>query len=119
MRNHYYNDDELRALEAHDDEDVRKLVDLVRGLAAERLLEYVRSLGMKYLQSDNASGLDLALWYAMIHGPERILETEIGELQQLSEMAGGWWRLDGVPEPEFLTLDDWAQVYAERSNSEE
>lgn len=118
MRNHYFNNDELLKLEASDDEDVRKLVDLVRNLAAERLLDYVRSLGAKYLQGDTL-GLDYALWYAVVHGPERITEEEVGELQQLSEMAGGWWRLDGVPEPEFLSLEDWAPIYAERSTSEE
>lgn len=119
MRNHYFNNDELLKLEASDDEDVRKLVDLVRNLASERLLDYVRSLGVKYLQSPDAPGLDYALWYAVVHGPERITEEEVGELQQLSEMAGGWWRLDGVPEPEFLSFEDWATIYAERSTSEE
>lgn len=114
MRNHYYNNDELRALESSDDEDVRKLVDLVRSLAAERLLEYIRSLGEQYLQSANAAGLDVALWYAVVNGPERINEEEVGELQQLSEMAGGWWRLDGVPEPEFLPFEEWALIYNEQ-----
>lgn len=119
MRNHYFNNDELRELEASDDENVRKLVDLVRNLASERLLDYVRSLGVKYLQSPDAPGLDFALWYAVVHGPERISEEEVGELQQLAEMAGGWWRLDGVPEPEFLSFEDWAPIYAERSTAKE
>lgn len=114
MRNHYFNDDELRELESHDDETIRKLVDLVRNLAAERLLEYIRRLGVKYLQAENAVGLDLALWYAVLHGPERITESEVGELQQLSEMAGGWWHIDGVPEPEFLSQADWMGIYNQR-----
>jgi hypothetical protein len=111
MRNHYFNNDELLKLEAHDDEIVRKLVDLVRSLASERLLDYMRYLGVKYLQTENAPGLDYALWYAIINGPERLTEEEVGELHQLSEMAGGWWRLDGVPEPEFLSFEDWEAFY--------
>ncbi len=113
MRNWYYNNEELRVLEAHDDEDIRKLVDLVRSLAAERLLDYMRSLGTKYLQTPTEEGLDYALWYALVHGPERVSEEEVGELEQLSQMAGGWWRLSGVPEPEFLSDEDWSTHYAE------
>jgi hypothetical protein len=114
MRNHYLNHQELEALASDDNDNVRKLVDLLRDLACERLLDRMRELGREYLSNPNAPGLDQALWYAVQNGPERIDEADVGELDQLSQMAGGWWRLDGVPEPEFLSFEDWTSVYKER-----
>ena len=111
MRNHYLNHQELEALASDDNDNVRKLVDLLRDLACERLLDRMRELGRAYLGNPAAQGLDRALWYAVQNGPERIDEADVGELDQLSQMAGGWWRLDGVPEPEFLSFEDWSSTY--------
>ena len=72
MRNHYLNHEELEALASDDNDNVRKLVDLLRDLASERLLERMRGLGEKYLNDPEAPGLDRALWYAIEQGPERI-----------------------------------------------
>lgn len=113
MRNSYYNDAELTELEAHDLPEVRKVVDLVRDLSAELLLVKMLELGKKYNRTDKVNGLDLALWYALQNGPERISEIEVAELDQLSQMASGWWRLQEQLEPEFLSFEDWLQVYRE------
>lgn len=112
-RNHYFNDAQLEHLAASDDADVRTLVELVRSLAAENLLEYMQKLGRKYLQDERAPGLDRALWATLQRGPERLDEDEVMDLDQLSQMAGGWWRLDDVPDPEFLSFDDWKDVTQE------
>ena len=113
MRNYYLNHAELEALASDDNDDVRKLVALLRDIAGERLLDRMRELGRQYLGAPNAAGLDRALWYAVENGPERIDEAEVGDLEQLSQMAGGWWRLVGVPEPEFLSFEEWSLVYKE------
>jgi hypothetical protein len=111
MRNHYLNHAELEALASDDNDNVRKLVDLLRDIASERLLDRMRELGQKYLGTVDAAGLDQALWFAVENGPERIDSEEVGDLEQLSQMAGGWWRLDGVPEPEFLSFEEWSSIY--------
>ena len=113
MRNHYLNHQELEALASDDNDNVRQLVDLLRDLACERLLDRMRELGDKYLNDPKAVGLDRALWYAVENGPERIDGAEVGDLEQLSQMAGGWWRIDGVPEPEFISFEEWASIYKE------
>lgn len=110
MRNHYLNHEELEALASDDNDNVRKLVDLLRDLAGERLFDRMRELGRKYLSDPEAPGLDRALWYAVENGPARLDSEEVGDLEQLSQMAGGWWRLDG-PEPEFLSFEEWSEIY--------
>jgi hypothetical protein len=112
MRNHYLNHEELESLASDDNDNVRKLVDLLRDLAGERLLDRMRDLGRKYLNDSEASGLDRALWYAVENGPARLDSEEVGDLEQLSQMAGGWWRLDG-PEPEFLSFEEWTEIYGD------
>ena len=111
MRNHYLNNEELEVLASDDSAEVRRLVDILRDVASELLLSKMRELGRTYLQDPDAPGLDLALWRAIQEGPERMDAAEVGDLEQVSQMAGGWWRMTGVPEPEFLSFEDWADVF--------
>ena len=105
------NNEELEVLASDDSAEVRRLVDILRDVASELLLSKMRELGRTYLQDPDAPGLDLALWRAIQEGPERMDAAEVGDLEQVSQMAGGWWRMTGVPEPEFLSFEDWADVF--------
>lgn len=104
--NDYYNHQELTELERDDDARVRKLVVQLRELARDALLAKMGVLGGLYLKDPNAPALGRALYKAMQEGPKQLSEDEIGELSQLSQMAGGFWDTD--PEPEFKTFEEWA-----------
>ena len=41
----------------------------------------------------------------------RLTDEEAAELEQISQQAGGWWRLGEGPE--FMDLDSWASFYAQ------
>jgi len=113
--NDYLNNSEMTDHELCDDPRVQKLASVVRRLSQELLLHRMRDLGSRYLGDADAPGLDIALWKAVVEVPVRLTDEEVTELELLSQQAGGWWRLN--PEREFLDLEWWAEVYAERSKT--
>jgi hypothetical protein len=65
--------------------------------------------------------LEYALWDAVEHGPRsygrlHITEQHIVKLRQLAAACGGWIRFaDDAPEEEFVPLDAWKRLAAERA----
>jgi len=115
VRNHYYNDAELSIFEADDRDELRGVVASLRELAREFLLVRMREAGRKYLQAEWTEDLPVILWKAVLHGPKVMDPDEVEDLEQLSQIAGGWWHSDSVnKEPAFLTLAEWSVLYAER-----
>jgi hypothetical protein len=113
MRNHYYNNEELDRLASDDHPDVRKVVDMVRDLAGDLLFERMRKQAAQFNLPFDA-GFSIGLWKALQQGPKRISEEDVTDLEQLSEMAGGWWTFDELGEPEFQSLDEWRKTYQQR-----
>lgn len=113
--NEYLNNPEMEAYEQSVDPAVQRLVAMTRRLSQELLLHRMQDLGSRYLGDADAPGLDIALWKAVVEVPVRLTDEEATELELLSQQAGGWWRLN--PEREFLDLEWWAEVYAERSKT--
>jgi hypothetical protein len=111
----YMNDDEMRRLENAEDPQVQRLASVVRGLSQELLLRFMREMGAKYLSNDDAPGLDIALWKAVIEAPVRLSDEEAAQLEQLSQQAGGWWKLLPNEEPEFSPLMAWEVHYEDVS----
>mgnify|MGYP001160593926 CR=1 len=103
--NDYYNHQELTALAKSDNACVRKLVVQLREVARDALLIRMGVLGGTYLKDPNSPALGRALYKALQEGPKQLSEDEVGELSQLSQMAGGFWDTD--PEPEFKTFEEW------------
>ena len=113
--NEYLNNTEMELYEQSSDPAVQRLAAMTRRLSQELLLHLMRDLGSRYLGDGDAPGLDIALWKAVVEVPVRLTDEEVTNLELLSQQAGGWWRLN--PEPEFLDLEWWAEVYAERSKT--
>jgi hypothetical protein len=108
--NDYLSDAEMTDYELDEgDPKVQKLASVVRRLSQELLRLMMRELGRRYLGDENAPGLDIALWKAVVEVPVRLTDEEATQLELLSQQAGGWWRL--TPEEEFCDLDYWGSVY--------
>jgi hypothetical protein len=105
----YLNDQEMAELEGSEDPTVQRLAAVIRSLSQELLLQRMRALGKQYLGDEQAVGLDIALWKTVVQSPQRLSDEEVAELEQLSQQAGGWWRLH--PEAEFLDSGTWGVHY--------
>jgi hypothetical protein len=109
----HLNGEEMAEYEHSSDPAVQRLAAMVRRLSQSLLFQKMGELGRKYLGSGEAPGLDIALWKAVVEAPVRLSDEEAAELEQISQQAGGWWRLG--QDPEFLDLEAWAFYYAEES----
>jgi hypothetical protein len=107
----HLNAEEMAEYEQSSEPAVLRLAGLVRRLSQALLLQLMRELGQRYLGNSDAPGLDLALWKAVVEVPVRLSDEEATQLEQLSQQAGGWWRL--TPEVEFLDSEYWSEVYSE------
>lgn len=105
MLNDYYNDHELNELAKSESPQLRKLVAQHRELGRSALLSYMAILGSKYLGDGAHPALGRVLYKALLEGPKQLTEEEVGELAQMSQIAGGFWDTD--PEPEFKTFEEW------------
>lgn len=102
----------------------RKRLSLEKALdptLAELLAIKMSNLSEEFYCASWLIGLEYALWEIMQGGDRRfalgeLTEAEIGELQHLSDQAGGWWHwIDGVEPGDsgeiFMTLDEWRLHY--------
>ena len=106
----------MALLESDENPNTQRLASIVRSLSQDLLLQKMRELGRKYAGSDTANGLDHGLWKAVVETPVQLTDEEASELEQMSQQAGGWWRL--TPEMEFLELEAWQTYYSEMNRSE-
>lgn len=108
----YLTQDELVALDRHDDPLVRHAAEDIRQMAQELLLARIEDHGRKVLGSPTDSELSYRLWPAL-QNPKRISETDAAELQRLVDIAGGWWLITDGDMPRFVELAEWESHYQE------
>lgn len=90
--------------------------------AACVLVADMRDISESHYAAGWMGGLEFDLWAMVCGGPRdygmgEVSEAQVASLRDLSERAGGWWRWqDGVCEV-FVTADEWAKMYAERSKA--
>lgn len=105
--------EEIRELEGDDNPKVRLLSQLVRDLAREHLLYYMRHLSNQYYHTPTHPEFPRKLWRAVEEGPKTMTEDEVRLVYELSLVAQGWWRYLGTPTepPEFVSEEIWKQEY--------
>ena len=88
---------------------------------AAALRDYMSELSEQAWYAGWMTDLEYALWDAVEHGPRSygrldITEHHIARLQELSTACGGWIRFgNDAPEEEFVALDPWKRLAAERA----
>lgn len=92
--------------------ELGQLATALLGMTAGYLRLRMRELGMKYT-GDSVVGLSTALWRTTQETPQRLLEEEALELEQLSHQCGGWWDLKETGEDVFVPTEEWERRYAE------
>lgn len=88
---------------------------------AAALRDYMSELSEEAWYAGWMMDLEYALWDAVERGPRsygrlEITEQHIAKLRNLSLACGGWvWFPDDAPEEEFVPLDTWKRLAAERA----
>ncbi len=91
--------------------------------AALELEQYMSELSEEAYCAGWMTGLEYALWNAVINGPRDygrlpITDAHISKLKELSNRCGGWIVFDDETEETFIPLQEWQQKYeAARSSS--
>ena len=84
------------------------------------LYAYMSALSESLWCAGWLDGNEAACWEAIVRGGTPYGMGEIGaeeaaELKRLSDEAGGWWHWpDGSVAPQFVSLDEWRIIYAEK-----
>ena len=84
------------------------------------LYAYMSDLSERCWCAGWIDGNEAACWEAVMHGGTRyglglITSDEAAELKRLSDKAGGWWHWPGGSRrPQFVSLDEWRSIYAEK-----
>ena len=96
--------------------------------AQRALLVYMRHLSEENWCAGWCTGLEFILWEWVLRlrggtKPaskfERASAPDIEVLSWLAELAGGWWHWKtGLKEPEFVPLNEWAEIYRNRPESD-
>lgn len=89
---------------------------------AQDLLRWIERFSMHNHSSGWATGIEYRLWNLATVG--KSYATWMNEIEAkhtadmllaMAEAAGGWWRRNqGLISREFITLDRWRKIYAER-----
>ena len=83
---------------------------------AEQLSSYMSDLSERAWYAGWMSGLEYALWKAVVDGPSQygrlyITRNEIAKLNELSHACGGWVVFDDTDGPTFVPLERWILMY--------
>ena len=99
---------------------VPQLVKTVREYARDLLLREMVEISRKHFGTLWAPDLEFQIWRAIEDGPVSLDEREVDRLEELAEIAGGWFQYLGQPEeigqgaePDFIVLEEWERTYAE------
>jgi len=90
------------------------LADL--SLEQRALAEYMSELSEKAYHAGWESGLEYALWHAVIGGSSAYGQTDLTReqpetLKKLSDRCGGWIISDDANEERFIPADEWKTRY--------
>lgn len=119
MFNDYCTHAELAEFEKSDNSDVRRLAAHYRALGKEHLKSRMRELAQAYVE-DVPADWGHAVWRAIIDGPVSMTEEEVNEVDQLGQIAGGWYDYSkNQNEPEFVEREDWLDLYDKYRDAQE
>ena len=86
------------------------------------LMEYMSELSEEAYCAGWMTGLEYALWNALLNGSREygrleITDAHISKLRELSDRCGGWIVFDDETEETFMPLEQWQKQFEAALNS--